>query len=103
MLTRFGLRDAFKAVVSADELDGEGKPSPVIYLRTAQRLDVDPRQCIAVEDSKNGALSAKSAGMYCIGFRNGFNEEQDLSRADMIIHRFSELAGQQLQRLLRYT
>ncbi len=39
---------------------------------------------------KNGVLSAKNANMFCVGFRNGFNEEQDLSRADMIIHHFAE-------------
>ena len=90
MLDRFSLRDTFKVVVSADELAGQGKPSPAIYLLTAARLGVRPNRCIAIEDSKNGVLSAKNAEMFCIGFRNGFNEEQDLSRADMIIHHFAE-------------
>jgi HAD superfamily hydrolase (TIGR01509 family) len=90
MLDRFSLRDSFKVVVSADELVGQGKPSPAIYLLTATRLGVSSDRCIAIEDSKNGVLSAKNAGMFCIGFRNGFNEEQDLSRADIIIHHFAE-------------
>ena len=90
MLDRFSLRDSFKVVVSADELAGQGKPSPAIYLLTAARLGVRPNRCIAIEDSQNGVLSAKNAEMFCIGFRNGFNEEQDLSRADMIIHHFTE-------------
>ena len=90
MLDRFSLRDSFKVVVSADELVGQGKPSPAIYLLTATRLGVSSDRCIAIEDSKNGVLSAKNAGMFCIGFRNGFNEEQDLSRADIIIHNFAE-------------
>ena len=90
MLDRFRLRDSFKVVVSADELAGHGKPSPAIYLLAAQRLGVRPDLCIAIEDSKNGVLSAKNAAMYCVGFRNGFNDEQDLSRADMIIHHFAE-------------
>lgn len=100
MLERFKLRASFQAVVSADELEGEGKPSPAIYLLTAKRLGVNPTRCIAIEDSKNGVLSAKNAGMFCIGFRNGFNYEQDLSRADMIIHHFAELDWEMLQRLL---
>jgi HAD superfamily hydrolase (TIGR01509 family) len=97
---RFDLRPHFKAIVSADELDGEGKPSPAIYLFTAEKLGVDPRSCVAIEDSKNGVVSAKRAGMFCIGFRNGFNEEQDLSTADMIIHSLSELDYPTLRRLL---
>ena len=91
MLERFSLRDSFQVVVSADELKGEGKPSPAIYLLTASRLGILPERCVAIEDSKNGVLSAKNAEMFCVGFRNGFNNEQDLSRADVIIHHFSEL------------
>ena len=91
MLERFSLRDSFQVVVSADELKGEGKPSPAIYLLTASRLGILPERCVAIEDSKNGVLSAKNAEMFCVGFRNGFNSEQDLSRADVIIHHFSEL------------
>jgi len=99
MIERFYLRESFQAIVSADELEGEGKPSPAIYLLTAKRLGVSPTRCIAIEDSKNGVLSAKNAGMYCIGFRNGFNDEQDLSRADMIIQHFAELDWQTLRQL----
>jgi len=96
MLERFGLRDSFRVVVSADELAGEGKPSPAIYLLTAKRLGVRPDRCIAIEDSQNGVLSAKNAEMFCVGFRNGFNEEQDLSRADVVIWRFAEFDWQML-------
>jgi HAD superfamily hydrolase (TIGR01509 family) len=100
VLHRFNLLNYFKVVVSADELEGNGKPSPAIYLLTAKRLGVSPDRCIAIEDSKNGVLSAKNAGMFCIGLRNGFNDEQDLSRADMVIQRFGELDLQTLRRLL---
>jgi HAD superfamily hydrolase (TIGR01509 family) len=96
MLERFSLRESFKVVVSADELAGEGKPSPAIYLLTAKRLGVSPDRCIAIEDSKNGVLAAKNAEMFCIGFRNGFNEEQDLSGADVVIHHFAEFDWQKL-------
>jgi HAD superfamily hydrolase (TIGR01509 family) len=96
MLDRFRLRDSFQVVVSADELDGQGKPSPAIYLHTAQRMGVRPDKCIAIEDSKNGVLSAKNAQMFCVGFRNGFNDEQDLSQADIIIHHFAEFGWKNL-------
>lgn len=99
LLDRFDLRSSFRVVVSADELQGEGKPSPAIYLLTAKRLGIDPQGCVVIEDSNNGVLSAKAAGMYCIGFRNGFNQEQDLSSADLIINKFAELDYQTLNRL----
>jgi len=100
VLDRFDLRPYFRVVVSADELRGQGKPLPAIYLLTAQRLDVRPDNCIVIEDSLNGVLSAKRAGMYCIGFRNGFNDEQDLSAADRIIYGFRDLDARTLDRLL---
>jgi HAD superfamily hydrolase (TIGR01509 family) len=92
VLERFDLRGKFSIVVSADELGGEGKPSPAIYLLTAQRLGVAPERCAVIEDSKNGVLSAKRAGMYCVGLENGFNDEQDLSAADVLVQGFSSLS-----------
>ena len=101
VLDRFDLRESFDAVVSADVLDGKrGKPEPDIYLLTASRLREDPKRCIVIEDSKNGILSARAAGMYCIGFRNGFNQEQDLSAANMLIDSYAELDMPTLRSLL---
>jgi len=91
VLDKFDLHEAFKVVVSSEQSGGVGKPAPDIYLFTARKLQVEPEGCVVIEDSKNGALSARSAGMYCIGFRNGFNEEQDLSAANMIIDGFAGL------------
>lgn len=95
-LDKFNLHPAFNVVVSADELHGEGKPSPAIYLLAARKLSLDPADCLVIEDSGNGVLSAKRAGMFCVGLRNGFNSEQDFSPADLIIHSFSELDYQAL-------
>jgi HAD superfamily hydrolase (TIGR01509 family) len=91
VLDKFDLRSAFRVVVSAGEIGGKGKPAPDIYLYTAEKLGVPPGGCIVIEDSKNGVLSAGNAGMYCIGFRNGFNEEQDLSAADVVIDGYEGL------------
>ncbi|MEA2575884.1 MAG: hypothetical protein QOH93_3182 [Chloroflexia bacterium] len=92
VLDRFDLRSEFDAVVSADELaGGEGKPSPAIYLHTAAKLGVEPAGCVVMEDSHNGVLSAQRAGMYCIGFRNGFNEDQDISMSDVLVDSYAEI------------
>ena len=57
-----GLKDCFQAVTTGDEVS-KGKPDPEIYLATCGKLGLDPARCLAVEDSKNGILSAKAAGM----------------------------------------
>jgi beta-phosphoglucomutase-like phosphatase (HAD superfamily) len=51
----------FGAVVTGDEVR-EGKPHPEPYLRAAALLGVDPRRCVAVEDSPTGVAAAEAAG-----------------------------------------
>jgi HAD superfamily hydrolase (TIGR01509 family) len=55
-----------RAVITADDV-AQLKPAPDIYLRAAELLEIDPRHCIAVEDSPAGSQAAKSAGMYVLG------------------------------------
>jgi len=61
-LDALDLRDALDVVVSSDEVV-RGKPEPDVYLEAARRLGVVPDRCMVVEDSRNGVLSAISAGM----------------------------------------
>lgn len=60
-LTLTGLRSYFDKLISATMVK-EGKPSPDIYLYACDQLGLSPEQCIAVEDSPNGVLSAYRAG-----------------------------------------
>jgi sugar-phosphatase len=61
-LARLGLeRDV--AVWRSAESEAYGKPHPACYLATAADLGVDPLECLAVEDSFNGAVAAKAARM----------------------------------------
>lgn len=53
--------DSFAAVVTGDQVS-DGKPHPEAYLTAAQRLGVDPRHCVAIEDSNTGLASAEAAG-----------------------------------------
>lgn len=60
-----GLSDAFDVIVAGDMIE-RGKPAPDCYLLAAERLGVSPEQCIVVEDSKNGILAGKRAGMLAV-------------------------------------
>ena len=99
VLERFELRPLFDVIISAEDINGHGKPEPDIYLFTAKKLDVPPEECIVIEDSENGVLSAKNANMFCIGLRNGFNEKQDLSAAEIEINEFT---SSNIQKILNY-
>ncbi|CAH0535636.1 Phosphorylated carbohydrates phosphatase [Vibrio stylophorae] len=57
-----GLTPYFDSISTGDEVK-HGKPHPEIYLLAAERLGVDPTQCIAFEDSNNGTRAAMAAGM----------------------------------------
>ncbi|HEU4571122.1 MAG TPA: HAD family phosphatase [Candidatus Limnocylindrales bacterium] len=61
-LEGLGLTDAFAVVVSSDEV-AHGKPAPDVYLETARRLGVPTGEILVVEDSYNGVLAGRDAGM----------------------------------------
>jgi HAD superfamily hydrolase (TIGR01509 family) len=76
----------FKATVSSEEV-GAGKPAPDVYLEAARRLEVEPGDCAAIEDSHNGIRSAKSAGMRVIAIPNVHYppDEESLALADVVL------------------
>jgi HAD superfamily hydrolase (TIGR01509 family) len=55
-------RDFFDVTICGDEVDGQNKPLPEPYLKAARLLGVDPADCVAVEDSPTGSVSAAAAG-----------------------------------------
>lgn len=94
----FKLEKYFKVTVSGDDVKN-GKPSPEIFLKAAKALNVDPKNCIVFEDSKNGVHAAKKAEMKCIGFKNLNSGDQDLSSADIIINDYLEINHKRLRNL----
>lgn len=60
-----GVRHYFDVVIAGDMVE-KSKPEPDIYLRAAAELGVKPEDCTALEDSRNGLLSANAAGMRVI-------------------------------------
>jgi beta-phosphoglucomutase-like phosphatase (HAD superfamily) len=69
-LERAGLVDRFQVVVTGEQV-AKGKPAPDIYLEAARRLGVRPQECVAVEDSDAGVLSASAAGMITLCVPDG--------------------------------
>lgn len=55
-----------KEIVSSKEKGIPSKPDPMIFLETANRLGLKPENCLVLEDSKNGIMAARRAGMYSI-------------------------------------
>lgn len=76
---------AVDETISAEDIDGDGKPAPDIYQYAAEVIDREPDECLVIEDSKNGVEAGKNAGMDVIAYRTGPNAETDLSAADVIV------------------
>ncbi len=66
-----GFDEFFDAVVSCDDVE-KHKPHPDTFLKAAQEMGVDPKDCVVFEDGDPGIEAAKSAGMMWIDVRNYF-------------------------------
>jgi HAD superfamily hydrolase (TIGR01509 family) len=90
VISKFKLKDYFTYIISGEEVEN-GKPAPDIYLEAAKKLEFSPGNCIVIEDSRNGVIAAKAAGMKCIGLQNINSGDQDLSKADIIVKSISDI------------
>jgi HAD superfamily hydrolase (TIGR01509 family) len=84
VLKALELDRAFDTVVSGDEV-ARGKPAPDGFLMAARRLAMDPARCLVVEDSRNGVLAGKAAGMTVAAVPGPTTKGQDFSPADLIL------------------
>ncbi|MCP4359674.1 MAG: HAD family phosphatase [Chloroflexi bacterium] len=78
MLAQLQLADKVYATACGDEV-AHGKPAPDIYLLAAERLDIPPEKCLALEDSGPGSMAAVAAGMTVIAIPNGETKNSDFS------------------------
>ena len=87
-----GLVDAFRAVVSSDEV-AHGKPAPDVFLATARRLGVVPERTLVIEDSLNGVKAARAAGMRVVLVPNASVPPAPgaAELADVVVERLADL------------
>ena len=79
--------------ITYDDGTYPGKPNPEIYLRSAQKLQLNPQNCIVIEDALSGIQAAKSANIGCIigiASENDKNYYKNISEVDIIISDFDE-------------
>jgi len=96
-----GIDDCFQSIVTGHDVT-EGKPSPQGFLLAAQRLGVEPRNCIVIEDAVAGVAAAKRAGMRCLAITNT-HPRQSLKQADLIVDTLEVVTTKDLEKLLNTT
>jgi HAD superfamily hydrolase (TIGR01509 family) len=85
-----GLEPFFDVIRCRDDVE-RTKPDPGVYLAALDALVVEPQQAIALEDSPNGILAAKRAGMYCVAVPNALTRQLSLDHADLQLESLAEL------------
>ncbi|MBA3365487.1 MAG: HAD family phosphatase [Actinobacteria bacterium] len=95
-----GLGRYFRATVSSEEVS-RGKPASDVYLEAARRLGVAPEAAVAVEDSRSGILSARSAGMRVVAIPNASYppDTETVASADAVLASLVELTPEAVARL----
>jgi HAD superfamily hydrolase (TIGR01509 family) len=95
---RLGLQDIDVRCSGAEE--AHGKPAPDVYLTAASRLGLEPSSCLAIEDSPNGVLAAKAAGMRCVAVPDPLlAADPRFSAADLVLGSLTLLDEPALRRL----
>lgn len=69
-LDAIGLRELFQAIVTQDQVE-RSKPAPDLFLEAARRMNVDPEQCLVIEDGQLGMEAARAAGMEAVLIEGG--------------------------------
>lgn len=87
IIDTIGIRKYFDYIVTGDYVK-KCKPEPDVFLYAANKINIEPNKCLVIEDSKNGTIAAKKAGMRCLGYKNLNSGNQDLSKADKITDSF---------------
>ena len=95
-LSRFGLEASFDCIQCGDDVI-RTKPDPSLYLAVLRALGIEPHQAIALEDSPNGCLAAKRAGIFCVAVPNALTQHLVFDSADT---RLSSLALLPLEKLI---
>lgn len=79
------LKDIRFDFVLAGDVVRNKKPDPEIYDLALEKTGLKPEECVVIEDSRNGILAAKAAGMHIVATTNFYTEREDLSEADVIV------------------
>ena len=77
------LEEIFQTIVTSDDVQ-KPKPHPATYAKAVENLGFQPNECVAFEDSPNGILSAKGAGLRVIGI-SAMHGADKLGEADRVV------------------
>jgi HAD superfamily hydrolase (TIGR01509 family) len=97
-LKRLGEAGGWDAICTANRDAARAKPSPTLYLEALELLEVGASEAVAFEDSPNGVLAAKAAGIFCVAVPNEVTRELGLDEAgpDLLLDSLADLPPDEL-------
>jgi HAD superfamily hydrolase (TIGR01509 family) len=90
-LARLGILERFDCIRCRDDVPN-AKPEPDLYLAVLECLGVRASEAIAIEDSPNGLLAAKRAGLRCVAIPNSITANLDLGEADLLLDSLADVS-----------
>ena len=94
-LEMLDIEDLIEAAATSEDCE-KGKPAPDVFLHAAEKLGVDPGDCLVIEDAGNGLLGARRAGMACAGF-DGSELPSDMTLAPVVFSDYRKIGPEDLQ------
>ncbi len=83
--------------ILAGDVVKKKKPDPDIYNLALEKSGLKPEECIVVEDSRNGILAARAAGLRAVATTNIYTENEDLSDASIVVTRLGDPDGKKAE------
>lgn len=93
---RLGIYDLFDLIICQDDVAvGRTKPHPDIYLKVLEQLQIKNHEAVVFEDSPNGVLASRAAGIFVIAVPNGLTSKLNVS-GDLTVSSLAEVSLQML-------
>ncbi|MGY0691438.1 HAD family hydrolase [Virgibacillus sp. FSP13] len=96
-LKQLNLYEYFQCIKTSDDVEFV-KPDPALYVEAAKCLGLKVEECLVFEDSANGSLAAKKAGMHCVVVPNEVTRAMEFCKVE---HKIESMADISLRELLR--
>lgn len=93
---RLGIYDLFDFIICQDDVEkGKTKPHPDIYLKALEQLGVKNHEAVVFEDSPNGVLASRRAGVFVVAVPNGLTSKMNVA-GDLTVNSLAEVTLQML-------
>ena len=97
ILKKVKLAGLFDVIITGNDVT-KGKPDPQVFFMAAEKMAVEPKNCVVFEDAVLGVEAAKRAGMKCVGI-DRYGKPERLKKADLVVSDLGEVNIEKIKEL----